>query len=544
MNSQQAEKTVTEYLKKLYGFALGKTANLQDAEDLTQEITLKLYNALLVRDIDNINAFVWCVAHNTLANYYRSKAKRSIGIPIHHLEDILYSNDDPAETLIEAEMMKKLQNEIAYLSKIQRRIIILYYYEGKKQSDIANILSIPVGTVKWHLFNAKQEMKKGMETMRNVSELKFNPIKFTLMGLSGSVGTMGGTSNFFRSILSQNIAYCTYHEAKTINEIAESIGVSPVYIESEVDFLEEYGFLIKKDDKYLSNMIIDEPDDNAFEIVRLQEEMYTQATKLISHELFDELMKSDLLDSDRIYYPDGDKNFLAWGLLLYLLAWSKEGLNEKIKFDEVATIRKDGGKNIAYASFENVNEPRQKYFESMKKWCGPMWNGLANAKENILLWQINSEWSSRDLSLDDYSKDIERDLKLLLRFVNGEKLSIDEYTFMLQKGYIKKANEKFELAIIWLKDETIIQQLIELCNKIRLKHKKELEPLKDRYCNAVIQNKPKHVQKMNAYGLQYIFYSDGWFLLYTVKELLECGKLKLPTDHQRLSLSTLIMPNS
>ena len=56
MNSQQAEKTVTEYLKKLYGFCIRKTANLQDAEDLTQEITLKLYNALLVRDIDNINA--------------------------------------------------------------------------------------------------------------------------------------------------------------------------------------------------------------------------------------------------------------------------------------------------------------------------------------------------------------------------------------------------------------------------------------------------------------------------------------------------------
>lgn len=527
-----------------YGFALGKTASLQDAEDLTQEIILKLYSSLFVRDIDNINAFVWSVAHNTLVNYYRSKAKRSFGIPINDLEDILYSNDDPAEIMIEAEMINKLQNEIAYLSKIQRRIIILYYYEGKKQRDIADILSIPVGTVKWHLFNAKQEMRKGMETMRNVSELKFNPIKFTLMGLSGSVGTMGGTSNFFRSVLSQNIAYCTYHEPKTINEIAESLGVSPVYVESEADFLENYGFLIKKDDKYLANMIIDEPDNDTFEIVRLQEEMYTKAAKLISFELFDELMKSDLLASDRIYYPDEDKNFLIWGLLLYLLAWSNEGFNEKIKFDEVATIRKDGGKNIANAGFEKVNGPKRKYIESMQKWHGPMWNGLANGKENILLWQINSEWSSRGVSFDDYSKDIERDLKLLYRFINGETLSIDEYTFMLQKGYIKKANGMFKLAVIWLKDEAIKEQLIGICNKIRMKHKEELELLKNRYCKAVIENTPKHVQKMQTYGLQYIFYSDGWFLLYSVKELLKCGKLKLPADHQRLSLSTLIMPNS
>ncbi len=106
------------------------------------------------------------------------------------------------------------------------------------------------------------------------------------------------------------------------------------------------------------------------------------------------------------------------------------------------------------------------------------------------------------------------------------------------------ANGMFKLAVIWLKDEAIKQQLIGICNKIRIKHKEELELLKNRYCKVVIENTPKHVQKMQTYGLQYIFYSDGWFLLYSVKELLKCGKLKLPADQQRLSLSTLIMPNS
>lgn len=543
MNSQQAEKIVTEYLKKIYGFALGKTANLQDAEDLAQEITLKLYSSLLKRDVDNMDAFVWRIAHNTLANYYRSKARRSIGIPIHELYDTLPSSDNTVDQLIEAETIMKLQSEIAYLSKIQRRIIILYYYEGKKQSEISTMLGIPVGTVKWHLFNAKQEMKKGMETMRNVSELKFNPIKFTIMGLSGSVGTMGGTSEFFRSILSQNIAYCTYHEGKTINEIAECLGVSPVYVESEAEFLEEYGFLIKKEDKYITNMIIDEPNEDAFEIIRLQEELYTKASKLISFELFDELMKSGLLDSERIYYPDGDKNFLMWGLLLYLLAWSKEGYKEKIGFEEVATVRKDGAMNIAYAGFESVNGPKQKYFENMKLLCGPMWNGLMNEGENILLWQLNSEWSNRDVSLENYNKDIERDLKLLNRFTKEEKLSIDEYTFMLQKGYIKKENEEFKLAIIWIKDETIKKELIELSNKIRIKHREVLEPLKEAYINAALKNVPKHLHRMQAFGMQHILYSDGWFLLYTMKELLACGKLKLPTEEQRKSLSMLIMMN-
>ena len=74
------------------------------------------------------------------------------------------------------------------------------------------------------------------------------------------MGTMGSTANFFRSALSQNIAYCVYRQPKTINEIADCLGVSPVYIESKRIF-EEYGYLIKKGNKYLANLLIDEPNE-------------------------------------------------------------------------------------------------------------------------------------------------------------------------------------------------------------------------------------------------------------------------------------------
>lgn len=78
--------------------------------------------------------------------------------------------------------------------------------------------------------------------MRKASELKFNPIKFHSYGINGSIGTES-PDEFFRSTLSQNICYCVCNTAKTINEIADDLGVSPVYVETEVEFLEEYGFL-------------------------------------------------------------------------------------------------------------------------------------------------------------------------------------------------------------------------------------------------------------------------------------------------------------
>jgi RNA polymerase sigma factor (sigma-70 family) len=67
-----AEQITTEYMKPIYGFALKRTANMQDAEDLTQEICLKLFKTLLIKDdVESVEKFVWTVAHNALANYYR-----------------------------------------------------------------------------------------------------------------------------------------------------------------------------------------------------------------------------------------------------------------------------------------------------------------------------------------------------------------------------------------------------------------------------------------------------------------------------------------
>ena len=102
--------------------------------------------------------------------------------------------------------------------------------------------------------------------MRNASELKFNPIKFHSYGMNGSIGTKS-LEEFFRSPLSQNICYCVRNTAKTINEIADDLGVSPVYVEAEAEFLEEYGFLQEEKEKYIANFIIWEPTAELLAII-------------------------------------------------------------------------------------------------------------------------------------------------------------------------------------------------------------------------------------------------------------------------------------
>ena len=358
MNKQEAEKVIAEYVKPIFGFALKRCSTQEDAEDLSQEIVLKAYKSLLIKEnIQDVGKFIWTIAHNTLSNYYRDNAKVKIGVPIETIAETLVDPKGPFEEEDDREIIGRLQKEIAYLSKLQRRIVIAYYFENRKQAEIAEALQVPVGTVKWHLFEAKKELKRGMEKMREASELKFNPIKFDSWGLSGSLGSKS-PDEFLRSTLAQNICYLVRKDARTVEEIADALGVSPVFVESEAEFLEEYGLLLQQKDKYIANFIIEEPTE---ELLTLQENMYEQAAELFVNDLYEELMSSGILNDEGIAcgqtvensdggVPQKDTNFLLWSLIPYIIAWSGEKQTEEISFEEVATLRPDGAENIYYAS--------------------------------------------------------------------------------------------------------------------------------------------------------------------------------------------------
>lgn len=544
MNRTDAERITTEYLKPVFGFTLKRCKNLEDAEDLSQDIITKIFLALCQRDdIEDISSFVWTIAHNCLSNYYRDNNHSFSVLAIYDVSDHLYDNFPSMDlSLIEREEIARLHTEIAYLSKLQRRIVIMYYYENKNQVKISEELNIPVGTVKWHLFEAKKELKRGMEIMRQSSELKFNPIKFDMCTFSGKIGTKGDISNFFRSAISQNIEYTVRNEAKTVNEIADELGVSPVYVESEAEYLEEYGFLLKQKNKYLCNILISEPTER---LNRLQDEMYMRAAKIFANELYDELMHSDLLDCDGLlggYNDIKDNNFLMWALIPFIASFSGENTMDKsIAFSDVYTIRPDGGKNICYASVMSPDIKPPMYNEEMKNFKGPFWNGLT---DKITLWTIDSEWSEKRID-ENYQLTVIRDLTLLNNYLNDVIMSEDDYAYLAQKGYISvsgKIDELFKTAlrIVYIKDEETRRKLLSIGDRIKEKHKTEFEELKRPYIKAVLENTPKHLQKMRMYGLQYIFYSDAWFILHCLKELINNDKLILPTQKQNQPLTTIL----
>ena len=88
MNRQDVERIITEYMRPIFGFALKRCKSIHDAEDLSQEITVRAFRALLVRDdVADMGKFIWTVAHNALSNYYCDTAKSMISVPIEEIAE-------------------------------------------------------------------------------------------------------------------------------------------------------------------------------------------------------------------------------------------------------------------------------------------------------------------------------------------------------------------------------------------------------------------------------------------------------------------------
>lgn len=528
MNREDAEKTVTEYLKPIFGFALKRCRSAEDAEDLSQEIVLKAYRTLLSRDdIRNTDKFIWTLAHNALANYYRDTAKITVGIPLDGLEEMIA--DTSVENLDNADAVNKLRYEIAYLSKTRRRILVAYYFENKRQADIARELNIPVGTVKWHLFEAKKDLKRGMEKMRETSNLKFNPVTFDKLWFSGSIGE-NSSMEMLKPKLIQNICYCVRDTAKTVEEIADDLGVSPVYIEDEVEKLEKMLYLTEKNGKYLTNFIIQEKTP---ELCEFEMKMNAEMSELCADALYEELMLSGLLDSESIKCTF-DKNYLLWSVLPYILAMCGEGdFVEKIKFYDVSSIRPDGSNNIVYTSVDSNNIIDKTSY----KMNGPM-HGKNDSGDEF--WKINTKFDERP----DTYLDVFEAIKVLSLYKRNrtENLSCDEYAYLAENGYVIMNDDGTArwLPVI-LYGEDIKEKLFSLGRNVKKKYSEKMEELKKSYFEETLKNVSEHTKHQMEFLLQFTFECDGAFLYSCICHLVNSGKLTLPTEEEKKSLMTILI---
>ena len=82
MEQKEAGEIVNNYINRIYSFVKKRVSNEADVQDISQEIAFKLYKSLCIKDVINVDGFVWTVARNTLVNFYRENGRFKMNVSI------------------------------------------------------------------------------------------------------------------------------------------------------------------------------------------------------------------------------------------------------------------------------------------------------------------------------------------------------------------------------------------------------------------------------------------------------------------------------
>jgi RNA polymerase sigma-70 factor (ECF subfamily) len=171
---QQAwQKLVATQHRRIYGICYRFTGSSTDAEDLTQDVFLKLYRNLASFDVQkgNFNTWLTTLTRNLLVDHFRrtrlERASDSLDASLtgeedgatmaSRLADPRPSQESHASGL---ELKVRIQQALAQLSPELREAVVFRDLEDMDYKEIAQVLRIPEGTVKSRISRGRGELAR------------------------------------------------------------------------------------------------------------------------------------------------------------------------------------------------------------------------------------------------------------------------------------------------------------------------------------------------------------------------------------------------
>jgi RNA polymerase sigma-70 factor (ECF subfamily) len=157
---------ICRYQDRLYNTVYRLLDNAEDARDVVQETFLNAYQSLDSFKGDSL-FFTWLyrIAFNTAISF---KRKQRPTHPLHEgdLGRVAVEPPDrsegnqPGDALERAEEERRLQRALNHLSPEHRTVLVMKDIEGQKYEVIADILQVPIGTVRSRIHRARLELRE------------------------------------------------------------------------------------------------------------------------------------------------------------------------------------------------------------------------------------------------------------------------------------------------------------------------------------------------------------------------------------------------
>ncbi len=172
---------VRTHHRRVYGLCYRFTGNPADAEDLTQDVFLKIYSNLASFDMGRGSLQVWIttMTRNLLVdNFRRTRNQRATGSlddgwesaeELKPVDRLVAHEPSPHEMAARKELAKMVQDALACVSVELREAVILRDLQDLDYKEIAQVLGIPEGTVKSRISRGRAELARLLE--RNKREV-------------------------------------------------------------------------------------------------------------------------------------------------------------------------------------------------------------------------------------------------------------------------------------------------------------------------------------------------------------------------------------
>nr|AIA15056.1 RNA polymerase sigma factor, sigma-70 family [uncultured bacterium] len=169
------DSLVRSHEKRVYNFAYRLCGNYDEANDVCADAFVRVFQAIrLFRGNANFSTWLFRIVINVyLDRRKRARNKQHLSLEeyidleesvlVRQIEDTSPTPDRVAE---DHERRDMLQGAITTLPDYQRAMIVLYHTEGKSYEEIAEMLSLPLGTVKSRMNRARLMLREKLEPLK------------------------------------------------------------------------------------------------------------------------------------------------------------------------------------------------------------------------------------------------------------------------------------------------------------------------------------------------------------------------------------------
>lgn len=158
-NLQQASVLFDRYHKRIFNFLARMTMNRDVAEDLTQNVFLRMIKYRnSYKEGNKFHSWIYQVARNVFSDHYQMhKNRRNDFVEVERLSDQL---QDVNESLLLDEQEKTLHQSLAMLNEEQRELLVLTRFQHLKYEEVALMMDTTVANIKVKVHRAIQKLRE------------------------------------------------------------------------------------------------------------------------------------------------------------------------------------------------------------------------------------------------------------------------------------------------------------------------------------------------------------------------------------------------